>query len=122
MRKAGMNCPRLIRTIGLRDVPAAAIDLVLKQKGNKLTGEYWASRRFLAGVEDGEFDSTIKGHVARFELQSGFGGTVRVLLTLRGNTLHWKTIKFEGESYFPYDVYLKRVIRKKRHQTSKSAQ
>jgi hypothetical protein len=100
----------------LIDVPAAGIDMVLKQKGNKLTGEYWASRRFLARVEEGEFDSTIKGKVARFELESGFGGTITVLLTLQGNRLHWKTIKFEGESYFPDDVYLKRVIwRRKRH-------
>jgi hypothetical protein len=114
--KSRAELPPAYQSERLRDVPAAAIDLELNQKGNKLTGEYFASRRFLARVEDGEFDSTIEGNVVRFDLQSGFGGTVTVLLTLQGNRLHWKTIKFEGESYFPDDVYLKRVIRRsKRH-------
>jgi hypothetical protein len=96
--KSRDELPPAYRSENLRDVPAAAIELIIKQKGNKLTGEYSASRRFLARVEDGEFDSTIKGNVARFDLQSGFNGTLTVRLTLQGNRLHWKTVKSEGES------------------------
>ncbi|MCU1265931.1 MAG: hypothetical protein JWM21_2249 [Acidobacteria bacterium] len=114
--KSRAELPPAYRDENLKDVPAAAVELTLTQKGDKLTGEYSASRRFLARVEDGEVDSNIKGNVARLELTSGFGGTVTVLLTLLGNRLHWKTIKSEGESYFPDDVYLSRVVRrKKRH-------
>lgn len=106
--------PPAYQTEKLKDVPQAEIDLTLKQKGNKLTGEYSASRRFLARLEDGEFDANIKGNSARIELTSGFGGTVTVSLRLLGNRLHWKTIKSEGESYFPDDVYLTRVVRRKK--------
>ncbi|MDQ2855800.1 MAG: hypothetical protein M3R68_05690 [Acidobacteriota bacterium] len=114
--KSRDELPPAYRSERLKDVPAAAIDLEITQQGNRLNGKYSASRRFLARVEDGGFDSTIKGNVARLELQSGFGGTVTVLLTRRGNTLHWKTIKFEGESYFPDDVYLQRLVsRRRRH-------
>lgn len=112
--KSRDELPPAYRSENLRDVPAAAFELIIKQKGNKIAGEYSASRRFLARVEDGEFDSTIKGNVARFDLQSGFNGTLTVRLTLRGNRLHWKTIKSEGESYFPDDVYLTRVVRRKK--------
>lgn len=104
--------PPAYRNEPLEDVPGASISLTIKQRGNKLTGEYSGSRRFLAKLEDGEFDSTVKGNVARLELVSGFEGTVTVLLTLAGNKLHWKTIKLEGESYFPDDVFLRRVVRR----------
>ena len=98
----------------LKDVPGAAIYLKIKQRGKKLTGEYSGSDRFLAKLEDGEFDSTVKGNTAKLELVSGFEGTVTALLTREGNKLHWKTIKSEGESYFPNDVYLSRVVRRRR--------
>jgi hypothetical protein len=106
--------PPAYREERLRDVPNAAVYLKLKQRGNKLTGEYSASRRFLARLEEGELDSVIKGNTARLELQSGFGGNVTVLLSLQGNRLYWKTIKSEGEYYFPDDVFLRRVVRRNR--------
>lgn len=106
--------PPAYRNEPLRNVPGASIYLKIKQRGNKLTGEYSGSDRFLAKLEDGEFDSTVKGNVARLELVSGFEGTVTVLLTLEGNRLHWKTIKSEGESYFPDDVFLRRVVKSRK--------
>ena len=112
--KSRAELPPAYRNESLKDLPQAEIDLTLKQKGDKLAGEYSASRRFLARLEDGEFDTNIKGNSAQFELTSGFGGTVTVLLRLQGNRLHWKTIKSEGESYFPDDVYLTRVVRRKK--------
>lgn len=97
----------------IRDVPGAAIYLKIKQRGNKITGEYSASRRFLARLEDGEFDAVVNGSAAELELASGFGGKLTVRLTRVGNRLHWKTVKSDGESYFPIDEFLHRVRKRK---------
>jgi hypothetical protein len=108
--KSRDELPPAYRNEPLRDVPAASVYLDLKQRGKKLTGEYDASRRFLARLEEGDVDAIVKGNTAELELQSGFGGKITVRLTLRGNRLHWKTIKSDGgEYYFPDDVYLRRV-------------
>ena len=104
--------PPAYRNEPLRDVPRASLYLKLKQRGKQLTGEYDASRRFLARLEDGEVDALVKGNTAELDLQSGFGGKVTVQLTLSGKRLHWKLIKSDGEHYFPDDVYLRRVNRK----------
>ena len=112
--KSRDELPPIYRNEPLREVPAASVYLDLKQRGTKLTGEYDASRRFLARLEEGELEATVQGSTAELELQSGFGGKITVRLTLRGNRLHWKTIKSDsGEYYFPDDVYLRRVVRKK---------
>lgn len=112
--KSRDELPPIYRNERLRDVPAASVYLNLKQRGKKLTGEYDASRRFLARLEEGDLDATVKGNTVELELQSGFGGKITVRLTLRGNRLHWKMIKSDdGEYYFPDDVYLKRVKVKK---------
>jgi hypothetical protein len=112
--KSRDELPPMYRNEHLKDVPAAAVYLKLKQRGNKLTGEYSASRRYLAKLEDGDLGAIVKGKTVRLELTSGFGGNVTVLLSVRGNRLHWKTIKSDGEHYFPDDVVLHRVARKKR--------
>ena len=112
--KSRDELPPAYRSEPLKDVPGAAVYLKIKQRGNKLTGEYSASRRFLARLEDGDLDAIVKGHAAELELESGFGGRVTVLLTLQRNRLHWKTVKSEGESYFPDDVFLHRVVRRRK--------
>jgi hypothetical protein len=112
--KSRDELPPAYQSEKLRDVPGAAIYLKLKQRGRKLSGEYSASRRFLAKLEDGGLDGAIKGNVTRLELESGFGGKVTVLLILAGNRLHWKTIKSEGEQYFPDDVFLHRVVKRRK--------
>lgn len=112
--KSRAELPPAYRDEPLKDVPGAAIYLKIRQRGNRLTGEYSASRRFLAKLEEGEFEAVVKGNVAELGLASGFGGKVAVRLTLKGNRLHWKTIKSEGESYFPDDVLLRRVVRKRK--------
>lgn len=111
--KSRDELPPAYRDAPLKEVPGAGVYLNLTQRGKKLTGEYDASRRFLARLEEGDVDTTVKGNTALLELTSGFGGKITVRLTLRGNRLHWKTIKSEGEYYFPDDVYLWRVVRKK---------
>ena len=106
--------PPAYRNEPLKSVPVANISLQLKQRGNKLTGEYSGSAHYLARVEDGELEATVKGNNATLELTSGFGGEVTVLLTMRGKRLYWKLIKSEGEHYFPDDVYLHRVIKRRK--------
>jgi hypothetical protein len=111
--KSRNELPPAYRDAPLKEIPGAAVYLKLQQRGNKLTGDYSASRRYLAKLEDGELDARVKGNTARLELESGFGGTVTVVLTVQGNRLHWKTVKSEGESYFPEDVFLRRVVRRR---------
>jgi hypothetical protein len=107
--------PPAYRDAPLREIPAASVYLNLKQRGKKLTGECDASRHFLARLEEeSEVDAVVNGNTVELELESGFGGKITVRLTLSGNRIHWKTIKAEGEYYFPDDVYLKRVVKKGR--------
>lgn len=113
--KSRSELPPAYRQEPLRSVPNAAVYLKIRQKGNKLTGEYSASRRYLAKLEDGEFESIVKGKTTTLELTSGFLGTLTVELTRVGDKLRWRTIKSEGESYFPDDVYLRRRVRRKSH-------
>ena len=111
--KSRDELPPAYRNERLRDVPAASVFMDLKQRGQKLTGDCDASRRFLARLEECEVDATVKGKTAELELQSSFGGKITVRLTRSGNRLHWKVIKSDGgEHYFPEDVYLWRVKRK----------
>lgn len=107
--KSRSELPPAYRDAPLREIPGAAIYLNIKQHGNKLTGEYSGSRRFLAKLEDGDFDAIAKNNTALLELTSGFNGTVTVRLTVQGNRMHWKLIKQNGEHYFPDDVYLRRL-------------
>src|ERR1043166_727302 len=106
--------PPAYRDAPLREIPGAAIYMKIEQRGNKLTGEYSGSRRFLAKLEDGDFDAIAKGNTATLELTSGFNGTVTVRLTVQRNRMHWKLTKQEGEHYFPDDVYLRRLPAKRR--------
>jgi hypothetical protein len=111
--KSRSELPPAYRDAPLREIPGAAIYLKIKQRGNKLTGEYSGSRRFLAKLEDGDFDAIARGNTATVELTSGFNGTVTVRLTVQGNRLHWKLTKQDGEHYFPDDVYLRRLPAKR---------
>lgn len=111
--KSRSELPPAYHDAPLNEIPGAAIYLKIQQRGNKLTGEYSGSRRFLAKLEDGDFDAIAKGNTAYLELTSGFNGTVRVRLTVQGNRMHWKLTKQDGEHYFPDDVYLRRLLPKK---------
>jgi hypothetical protein len=107
--KSRSELPPAYRNEPLRDVPGASVWLKLKQRGNKLTGEYSASRRYLAKLEEGDLEAVSKGKIALLELASGFGGKLTVKISVTGNRLHWQVIKEEGEHYFPLDVVLRRI-------------
>lgn len=106
--------PPAYREARLKEIPQAAIYLKLRQHGNKLTGDYSASRRFLARLEDGELESVVKRGKTTVQLTSGFGGNITAVLTLSGSRLHWKMVKSDGEHYFPDDVFLHRIRPRKR--------
>ena len=107
--KSRGELPPAYRDAKLSEVPAASVWLKIKQRGNKLTGEYSASRRYLAKLEEGDLDVSAKGKTAEFEIASSFGGKLTIRITVTGNLLHWKAIKEEGEHYYPLDVVLRRI-------------
>jgi len=107
--KSRSELPPAYRDAKLSEVPAASVWLKIRQRGNKLTGEYSASRRYLAKLEEGDLDVSAKGKTAEFEIASSFGGKLTIRITVTGNRLHWKAIKEEGEHYYPLDVVLRRI-------------
>ena len=97
------------RGMRLEEVPQFAIDISIRQTGNRLKATCGIVARFLARIEDCEFSAVARNGAAQFNLRSSFGGTATVRLTLKGDTLHWKTIRQRGESYYPADVVLRRL-------------
>ncbi|MBC8030590.1 MAG: hypothetical protein H7Z16_10805 [Pyrinomonadaceae bacterium] len=96
-------------TENIREIPAYALDLTLKQRGNRLRGTWGLLARYLARLDDGDIATTIKGNQATLRLRSNFGGSATILLTLRGDKIHWKRINASGEYYFPKSEILHRV-------------
>ena len=101
--------PPAYQSMDVKQVPAYALDLTIRQKGGRLTAKCGVLARFLAKLDNCDFVAAARGGVARVSLKSSFGGTATVMLTLRGNRLHWKVIKRTGESYYPDDVVLRRL-------------
>lgn len=101
--------PPAYQSMKLEEVPAFAIDITIKQTGNRLRATCGIAARFLARVEDCGFTATVRNGAAQFRLASGFGGTATVRLTLRDGKLRWQTLRRTGTSYFPADVTLRRL-------------
>jgi hypothetical protein len=107
--------PPAFKNEPLKDVPRYSLSLTIKQKGNKLSGDYGGTARYLARLEEGStFTAIAHGNTARLRVVSGFGGHAVVLLTLRGDKLYWKIIQQEGELYFPNETVLSRVKKGRR--------
>lgn len=101
--------PPAYQSLTIEEVPAYALDLTLKRKSNRLTGEFGVLARYLARVDEGSFTTTIHGNSVRFRVSSNFGGSATVSLTLRGDTLKWKVLRSSGVNYFPAEVELRRL-------------
>ncbi|MCA1619056.1 MAG: hypothetical protein LC795_07040 [Acidobacteria bacterium] len=101
--------PPAYQSMKLEEVPAFAIDITIRQSGNRLRATCGVAARFLARLEDCGFTATARNGVAQFRLPSGFGGTATVRLTLRDGKLRWQTVRRTGVSYFPDDVTLRRL-------------
>jgi hypothetical protein len=107
--------PPAYKEMPLKEVPRYSLSLTIRQKGNKLNGAYGGTARYLARLEeDSPFNAVAQGNTARLRIESSFGGHALVLLTLRGDKLHWKIIKEEGELYFPRETVLHRVKMRRR--------
>jgi len=101
--------PRAYQSMELKEVPQYALDLTLKQKGSRLTGTWGLLARYLAHVDEGDLSGTINGSSVRITLKSNFGGSATIVLTLKGDSIQWKRLKYKGHIYFPEDVILRRL-------------
>lgn len=101
--------PPAYRDMELKEIPAYALDITIKQRGNRLTATCGVLARYLARIEDCGFDAVVKNNAALVRLDSSFGGSATVRLTLSGERLRWKVLKSKGENYYPRDVTLRRL-------------
>jgi hypothetical protein len=101
--------PPAYQSMSLEEVPAYAIDLTVKQTGNRLRATCGIVAHYLARVEDCGFTATVNNGAAQFRLRSSFGGSATVRLTLVGDKLRWQTVRRTGVSYYPEDVTLRRL-------------
>jgi hypothetical protein len=108
--KSRDELPPAYRNMSVKKIPAYALDLTIKQKGNRLTATCGVVAHYLARMDDCSFeDEIVKNGSALVKLTSGFGGTATVRLTLQGGGLRWKLVKTTGAHYFPPDVTLRRL-------------
>jgi hypothetical protein len=101
--------PPAYRSMEVREVPAYALDLTLRQRGNRLSGTFGLLARYLAKIDEGDFTARIVNGRAQFRLRSNHGGSATVVLKLRGDKLIWKRTRSAGENYFPDEVELRRL-------------
>lgn len=101
--------PPAYRDMDLKEVPQYAIDVSIRQSGNRLRATCGVVAHYLARVDECDFTATVRNGTAQFSLKSNFGGSATVRLTLRGDTLRWKTVRRSGESYYPADIVLRRL-------------
>jgi hypothetical protein len=101
--------PPAYQSMKLEEVPQYAIDITIRQSGRRLRAKCGIVARYLARVEDCDFSAAFRNGAAQFNLKSSFGGTATVRLTLEGDTLRWKTLRRNGESYYPDDIVLRRL-------------
>ncbi len=101
--------PTAYQDMKLEEVPQFAIDITIRQTGNRLRATCGIVARYLARIEDCDFTATVRNGAAQFRLASGFGGSATIKLTLSGEGLRWQTVRRSGVSYFPEDVTLRRL-------------
>lgn len=101
--------PPAYQSMKLEEVPQYAIDLTIKQTGNRLRATCGIVAHYLARVEDCDFKATVRNGTAQFRLTSSFGGSATVRLTMSSKGLRWQTVRRHGVSYYPEDVTLRRL-------------
>lgn len=101
--------PPAYQGMRVEEVPAYAVDITIRQRGNRLSATCGIVARYLARVDDCGFTATVRNGAAQFRLRSSFGGTATVRLTLRGGRLRWQTVRGAGNNYFPGDILLRRL-------------
>lgn len=101
--------PPAYREMELEQVPQYAIDITIKQTGNRLRATCGIVALYLARIEECDFTATVRNGAAQFRLGSGFGGSATVKLSLTREGLRWQTLRRSGASYYPEDVTLRRL-------------
>jgi len=101
--------PPAYQDMKLEEVPQFAIDITIRQTGNRLRATCGIVAHYLARVEDCDFTGMVRNGAAQFRLTSSFGGSATVKLTLSGEGLRWQTLRRKGVSYYPADVTLRRL-------------
>ena len=107
--KEKSELPPAYQSMELGQVPQFAIDIDIRQAGNRLRATCGIVAHYLARVEDCDFTATVRNGAAQFRLTSSFGGSATVKLTLGGEGLRWQTLRRRGVSYYPEDVTLRRL-------------
>jgi hypothetical protein len=107
--KERAELPPAYQGMELEQVPQFAIDITIRQTGNRLRATCSIVARYLARVEDCDFTATVRNGAAQFRLTSSFGGSATVKLTPSGEGLRWQTLRRNGVSYYPADVTLRRL-------------
>ena len=107
--KEKSELPPAYQSMKLEEVPQFAIDITIRQTGNRLRATCGIVAHYLARVEDCDFTATVRNGAAQFRLKSSFGGSATVKLTLSGGNLRWQTLRRTGTSYYPEDVTLRRL-------------
>jgi hypothetical protein len=101
--------PPAYQTMKLEEVPQFAIDITIRQSGNRLRATCGIVAQYLARVEDCGFTATVRNGAAQFRLRSSFGGSATIRLTMSNGKLRWQTVRRNGVSYYPEDVSLRRL-------------
>ena len=101
--------PPAYREMELEQVPQFAIDITIRQTGNRLRATCGIVARYLARIEECDFTATVRNGAAQFRLGSSFGGSATVKLSLTREGLRWQTLRRNGVSYYPEDVTLRRL-------------
>jgi hypothetical protein len=107
--KERSELPPAYQSLELEQVPQFAIDITIRQTGNRLRATCGIVARYLARIEDCDFTATVKNGAAQFRLGSGFGGAATIRLSMSGDKLRWQTVRRSGVSYYPEDVLLRRL-------------
>jgi hypothetical protein len=108
--KEKSELPPAYQSMSVEEVPEYAIDITIKQSGNRLRATCGIAARYLAKIDDCAFTATVRNGAAQFRLKSSFGGTSTIRLTVRGDRLYWKVLRHDdGESYIPGDIVLRRL-------------
>ncbi len=107
--KEKRELPPAYQSMKLEEVPQFAVDLTVRQRGNRLRARCGVVAHYLARVDDCGFTAAVRNGAAQFRLRSSFGGTATVRLTLRDGRLRWQTLRRSGVSYYPEDVTLRRL-------------
>jgi hypothetical protein len=107
--KSQDELPPAYQSMSVKEVPSYALDITIKQKGNRLNATCGVLAHYLARVDECNFSAVVRNGSALVSLKSSFGGTATVRLTLQADGLRWKLVKSKGENFYPRDVTLRRL-------------